>query len=339
MSRGIGRTHTAGVSRARSLLITRWTALAIGSWAVAACGAGGSDGSAVRTCEPSVAVEGRPLRIVTTVAPITDIVEQLVAGTPTEVVGVVPPGRDSHTFEPTPGTARALARADVAVMNGLDLEAPTLDLALADMRSDAIVCELGNATLPESDYLYDRTFPEAAGSPNPHLWTNPPMVADYADVLVETLVAADPAGAATYRANHAAFVASVEQLDGWVRETVSSVPADRRVLLTYHDAYAYFGREYGFEIVGAVQPSSFDEPSPRDVAELIEQIRERGIPVVFGSEAFPAPVLAQIASEGGAIYVDDLRDDVLPGEAGDPEHSWQGLIRTNVTTIADALRR
>lgn len=310
--------------------------LAIALVAVSGCSGGGA---AERTCSPSVAVDDRPLRIATTVAPITDIVGQLVAGTPTRVDGLVPAGRDSHTFEPTPGTARALARADVAVMNGLDLEVPTLDLALADMGDGTIVCELGDATLPVSEFVFDRSFPEAAGSPNPHLWTNPPMVTGYADVLVDLLVAADPVNAEVYEANHEAFVASVDELDEWVRRTVATLPAERRVLLTYHDAYAYFAHEYGFEVVGAVQPSSFDEPSPSEVAALIEQIRDRAIPVVFGSEAFPAPVLEQIATEGGAVYVDDLRDDVLPGDPGDPDHSWQGLIRTNVTTIVDALRR
>lgn len=291
-----------------------------------------------RTCTDVDAVDGEPLRIATTVAPITDIVRQLVADTPTTVVGVVPPGRDSHTFEPSPATARAVAEADVLILNGLDLEAPTLDLALANMADGSVICELGDTILPEQDHLFDRSFPEAAGSPNPHLWTNPPMVGQYADVLVALFESADPAHAATYRANLGRFLASVDDLDRWVREMTATVPVDRRVLLTYHDAFAYFAREYGWELIGAVQPSSFDEPTPQDVAELIQQVRERGVPAIFGSEIFPAPVLEQIAAEAGVEYVDDLRDDVLPGEPGDDDHSWQGLIRVNVNRIVESSR-
>ena len=89
--------------------------------------------------------------------------------------------------------------------------------------------------------------------------------------------------------------------------------------------------------MGAVQPSSFTEPTPQEVADLIGQIEERGVGAVFGSEVFPSPVLEQIAAESGATYVDDLRDDDLPGAPGDPDHSWLELMRFNYTTIVDAL--
>lgn len=115
------------------------------------------------------------------------------------------------------------------------------------------------------------------------------------------------------------------------------MPNERRLLLTYHDAYAYFAEHYGWTVVGAIQPSSFDEPSPKEIAALIGQVREKRVPAVFGSEVFPSAVLEQIGKETGARYIDVLRDDDLPGAPGEPEHSWQGLMRFNFVTMIEAL--
>jgi ABC-type Zn uptake system ZnuABC Zn-binding protein ZnuA len=271
------------------------------------------------------------------VAPITSIVASIVGDVGGEVVGVVPEGTNSHTYEPSPGVAAALADADVVFMNGLALEEPTKALALANLRDGAELCELGTTILPADDYIFDFSFPEAGGDPNPHLWTDPPMVAAYADLVRDELVALDPANRARYEANHEVFVRRVDELDAAIRDATASIPADRRLLLTYHDAYAYFAEEYGWTVVGAVQPSSFDEPTPREVASLIDQVRATGVGAIFGSEVFPSPVLQQIAAEADVRYVDDLRDDDLPGKPGDPEHSWLGLMRFNYITMIEAL--
>jgi len=122
-----------------------------------------------------------------------------------------------------------------------------------------------------------------------------------------------------------------------LRDATETVAPDRRRLLTYHDAYAYVAREYGWQVLGAIQPSSFEEPTAREVADLIDQVRASDVPVIFGSEVFPSSVLEQIAAETGATYVDDLRDDDLPGQPGEGDHSWLGLMRSNFVTIIDAL--
>src|SRR5919199_6760727 len=108
-------------------------------------------------------------------------------------------------------------------------------------------------------------------------------------------------------------------------------------LLTYHDAYAYFAQHYGWKVIGAIQVSSFDDPSPREVAALVNQIRQEKVPAIFGSEVFPSPVLAQIGRETGVRYVDTLRDDDLPGRPGQPDHSWLALMRTDFATMVAAL--
>jgi ABC-type Zn uptake system ZnuABC Zn-binding protein ZnuA len=288
-------------------------------------------------CPRREAVTGRPLRIATTVAPLTSIAANIAAGTPTVITGVVPEGTNSHTYEPPPSVAATLEQADIVFLNGLGLEDPTRKLAEANAADGAVRCELGSAVLPRDQWVFDFSFPEDGGKPNPHLWTNPPMGRQYAEVIRDSLVAADPANAATYAANFTAFAAKVDALDAAMSAASGTLTAEQRQLLTYHDAYAYFAKHYGWTVIGAIQPSSFDEPSAKEVAALIEQVRSTGVQAIFGSEVFPSSVLEQIGTETGVRYVDVLRDDDLLGEPGDPEHSWLGLMRFNYTTMVEAL--
>ena len=277
--------------------------------------------------------DGR-LRVVTTVAPLTSIAAQ-VGGDRVRVTGLVPEGVNSHTFEPPPSAAEVLSEADLIVVNGLKLEDPTAELAAENKKDDAVVVALGDRVLPRSDWIFDFSFPEKDGKPNPHLWTDPKYAVRYAEVLRDEFAAADPDGKAAYDAGLAEFTEAADALSDAMVTAGKTVP--RRDLLTYHDGYAYFARDYGWRVLGAIQPSSFDEPSPREVAALIDQVKALKVPAIFGSEVFPSPVLAQIGSAAGARYVDTLRDDDLPGRPGDPEHSWQGLMRANFTTMVEAL--
>jgi ABC-type Zn uptake system ZnuABC Zn-binding protein ZnuA len=303
---------------------------------VASCGETTENGVPSVGCELGAPVDG-VLTIATTVAPITSIVANIAGGTNTVILGIVPEGTNSHTFEPKPSDARTLETADIVFINGLVLEEPTKDLALANLKDGANICELGTEILPESDYIYDFSFPKEGGKPNPHLWTNPPMAKQYAQVVHDVLVRRDPANATTYDTNLAAFVAKVDALDAAMVTATTTVPESQRKLLTYHDAYAYFAVHYGYTVIGAIQPSSFDEPTPKEIANLITQVRESGVKAVFGSEVFPSPIMEQIGAETGVRYVDVLRDDDLIGEPGDAEHSWLGLMRFNYVTMVEAL--
>jgi ABC-type Zn uptake system ZnuABC Zn-binding protein ZnuA len=303
---------------------------------VASCGETTENGVPAVGCDLGAPVDG-VLTIATTVAPITSIVANIAGETNTVISGIVPEGTNSHTFEPKPSDAKTLETADIVFINGLVLEEPTKDLALANLKNGAIICELGTEILPESDYIYDFSFPKEGGKPNPHLWTNPPMAKQYAQVVHDVLVRRDPANAATYESNLAAFVAKVDALDAAMVTATATVPETQRKLLTYHDAYAYFAVHYGYTVIGAIQPSSFDEPTPKEIANLITQVRESGVKAVFGSEVFPSPIMEQIGAETGVRYVDVLRDDDLIGEPGDAEHSWLGLMRFNYVTMVEAL--
>jgi ABC-type Zn uptake system ZnuABC Zn-binding protein ZnuA len=115
------------------------------------------------------------------------------------------------------------------------------------------------------------------------------------------------------------------------------MPARNRALLTYHDAYAYLSVHYGWRVIGAVQVSSFEDPSPKEIARLIDQVRRERVPAIFGSEVFPSSVLGQIARETGVRYVAELRDDDLPGAPGDGGHSYLGLMRFDLVTMVGSL--
>ena len=282
--------------------------------------------------------EGREalVRAVTTVSPITNIVQNI-GGDRVHVTGIVPEGTNSHTFEPAPSDAQAFSEADVVFMNGLHLEEPTRDLADANVPTGTPVVSLGERTISPDEYIYDFSFPESDGDPNPHLWTNPPHAKRYAEIVKQELSSIDPTHAGSYARNYEAFSARIDRLDELVRDVTATVPPGNRVLLTYHDSFPYFAREYGWTIIGAIQPADFADQTPQEIAGLIDQIRARGIPAIFGSEVFPSPVLQQIADETGARYVDELRDDDLPGEAGDPEHSYLGLMVFDFRTFMGAL--
>jgi len=276
------------------------------------------------------------LRVVTTVSPITNIAQN-VGGDRVSITGVVPEGENSHEFEPSPSDARFMAEADIVFINGLHLEQPTLELADANVRDGVKIVRLGDRSITPAQYIYDFSFPKESGDPNPHLWTNPPYAKRFAEIIRSELSALDPDGGATYTRNYEAFAARIDALDAAVRTATATVPPGNRKLLTYHDSFPYFAREYGWTIVGAIQPSDFAEPSAREVADLIEQIRDEKVPAIFGSEVFPSPVLEQIAKETGARYVDDLRDDDLPGNTGDREHSYLGLMVFDYRTFIGAL--
>lgn len=276
------------------------------------------------------------LDVATTVAPISSIVRN-VAGDRVNVRGVVPDGVNSHTFEPAPSDAVILSEADILIMNGLYLEEPTLELAEATMADGTEILKLADLTITEEEWAFDFSFPEDGGHPNPHLWINVPYALNYAVLAQAKLAELVPDQADYFAENLTRYTDVLNRLDAAIMEGVQTIPEQNRKLLTYHDSYAYFARRYGMTVIGAAQPSDFSEPSASEVAGLIDQIREEQIPAVFGSEVFPSDVLEQIASETGATYVDELRDDDPPGEPGSPEHTYVGMMLKNMSLMIPAL--
>ncbi len=289
----------------------------------------------VTACSETAAPPTDEPVIVTTVSPITDLVGEVVCDA-ARVEGLVPEGVNSHTFEPRPSDAQTLSSASMFIANGLNLELPSIELAAANLPEGAVLLELGPLVLDENEWIFDFSFPRSEGDPNPHIWTDPTLAIEMVDQALmasSRVLEADESLAE----NADRLKARLRALDEAIRAATATVPEDNRKLLTYHDSFPYFARTYGWTVVGAIQPSDFSEPSAREVAELIDQIRAESVPAIFGSEVFPSPVLESIAAETGAVYVDDLRDDDLPGEPGDPNHSYLGLMVENLRTMVTAL--
>lgn len=280
--------------------------------------------------------DGFRLQVVTTVAPITSIVANI-AGDRADVHGIIPEGQDSHTYEPKPSVAALMSKADIVFVNGLKLEDPTKQIARQHVSKDGQIVELGTLTLSPAEYIYDDSFPKSGGKPNPHLWTDPPMAKCYAAIAASTLAAADPSNAEYYQRNFARYGAKIDVLDQLMTDATATVPAQNRKLLTYHDAYAYFATHYGWKVIGAIQVSSFEDPTPREVTAMVKQIKAEKVPAIFGSEVFPSPVLRQLATETGVKYIDKLRDDDLPDAPGSADHSFLGLLKFDFATMIDAL--
>ena len=288
----------------------------------AGCGGGGN--------------EGGKLKVVTTVSPITSIVENI-GGNRIMLEGVVPEGVNSHIFEPQPSLAKLMADADLIIANGLFLEEPTLKLAEANKKEDTSILLLGDMAITREQWQFDFSFPESEGHPNPHLWPDPNLGLKYAELTQEQLASLDQDNADYYKQNLEAFRQRINAMDAAIRQSVATIPPENRLLVTYHDSWAYFALSYGMEVIGAVQPSDFAEPSAREVAEIIDQVKELRLPAVFGSEEFPSDVLETIAREGNTTFVDQLADDDLPGAPGNPDHSYLGLMRQNMRIMIPAL--
>ncbi|MBA2747328.1 MAG: zinc ABC transporter substrate-binding protein, partial [Tatlockia sp.] len=282
------------------------------------------------------------LLVVTTVAPLTNIVSNI-AGDRVQVRGIIPEGTDSHTFEPRPSDADLLSKADLILVNGLSLEAPTQKLANSSKQQDTKIYQLGDQTITEAQWLFDFSFPKEKGEPNPHLWVNPKYAEAYAKLAAQHLTELDPEGKEYYATNLKNYLQRLNELDKVTREVVASIPPQNRKLLTYHDSWAYWAREYGFEVIGAIQPSDFNEPSAQDITKLIDQIRQTKVPAVFGSEVYPSKVVEQLAREA-KVKTANTSDDDLPGDGSadalentNTQHTYIGMMADNLRILASNL--
>ena len=197
------------------------TILALMIAASTACG--GSEGN------------GGKLKVVTTVSPITSIVENI-GGDRIQLEGVVPEGVNSHIFEPQPSLARLLSDADLIIANGLLLEEPTIELAEANKKDETPILLLGDQAITRDQWQFDFSFPESGGNPNPHLWPDPNLGLKYAELAERQLAQLDPDNAEYYEENLVAFRERIETMDAAIRTAVATIPAENRMLVTYHDS-------------------------------------------------------------------------------------------------------
>jgi ABC-type Zn uptake system ZnuABC Zn-binding protein ZnuA len=275
------------------------------------------------------------LRVVTTVAPVTDLVRQ-VGGDVIHLHSLVPAGVSSHTFHPTPGDVQYLAQADLVILNGLNLEAGVEKLWRCCGNPRAMLLKLADQTVPQDEWITASAV-AAQGTANPHLWVDVDYARRYVELIRDRLCALDPAHAERYRDHAARTLDTLTHLDRCIARVIATIPAEQRLLVTYHDAWPYFARRYGLTVVKVVQPSNFAEPSPREVARVVDLLRQSQVPAIFSSEIFPSAVPEKIAREAGVPRVEVLYDEILPGAVGESQHSYQGMMQRNVTTIVAAL--
>jgi len=265
------------------------------------------------------------LRVVTTTTVLADIVAS-VGGRRTSVRSIVPAGVGPEDYEPKPDDARSLADAQLIVSNGVGLD-DFLNRLLSSGGGSAARVVLGEG-LPAI---------EVDGEPNPHFWLDPTIVrTGYLPKIVAALTAAAPGDRAFFEANAAAFGRQLDALDAELQAQVATVPAPDRKLVTFHDAFPYFARHFGFELVGVVVANVGQEPNASELAKLVDLVRATGARAVF-SEAQFNPKLAQtLADEAGVRrVVTTLYNDAL-GPA--PADTYPGMMRWNVQQIVEALR-
>lgn len=292
---------------------------------LAACGpaAGGGDGR---------------LNVVATTGQIGDAV-RFIGGDAVEATSLLGPGIDPHTYVATEGDLRTFQAADVIFYNGLHLEAQ-LERVLTQIgeRSDTTVVALGDG-LDEARLL---SWEPAAGFPHdPHVWNDVQLWKGVVEQIGATLAAEDPANAEQYRSNTQSYLAQLDELDAYIKGQAAGIPAERRVIVTAHDAFGYFARAYGFEVEAIQGISTEAEAGTADIQAIAQIVLEREVPAIFVEstisprtiEAVQAAVRAagHEVAVGGELYSDAL------GAADSPAGTYIGMMRSNIDTLVRAL--
>jgi manganese/zinc/iron transport system substrate-binding protein len=252
------------------------------------------------------------------------------------VEGLMGPGVDPHLYKASAGDVRQLAEAELVFYNGLHLEA-AMGEVLEEMDrwkpTQAVTDSISRSAL--------RAPPEFKGNYDPHVWFDVRLWQRTIPAIVAALGEQDPGNSGEYQARGAPYARELAALDAWVRQRVSVLPPERRVLVTAHDAFNYFGRAYGFEVKGLQGISTASEAGTADVQRLADEIARRRIPAIFVEtsisrrtvEALQAAVRARgfDVRIGGSLFSDAM------GDAGTPEGTYPGMVRHNVNTIVGAL--
>lgn len=274
--------------------------------------------------------------IVATVGMVEDAVRR-VAGDRAEVIGLMGPGVDPHLYKPTRSDVQRMMRADVIFYNGLLLEGKMTDALIRAATSGKKVYPV--TELLDEQYLLE---PEAfAGHFDPHVWMDPSAWVRTVDVIRDRLIEFDPEGADAYRANAAEYAGEIGALDAYADGVLASVPEGQRVLVTAHDAFNYFGRRYGFEVVGIQGISTESEAGVQDIERLVSLLVDRKIGAVFVestvSERNVRALISGAQARGHEVAVGGSLFSDAMGDAGTYEGTYIGMIDHNVTTIARSL--
>jgi manganese/zinc/iron transport system substrate-binding protein len=285
-------------------------------------------------CGSSDARRDGTIRVVATTGMVADAAER-VGGERVSVRALMGPGIDPHLYKASEGDLRRIESADVILYNGLHLEAKMADVLEEIGKSGRVTRAVAEAIPP------GRLLRVSETQVDPHVWFDVGLWKHAVLAVSDTLAEVDPEHAAVYRANAAAYAAELDELDAWVSGQAERIPADKRVLITAHDAFGYFGAAYGFEVRGLQGISTVSEAGTRDVAELADFIVERRIPVVF-VESSVSPrtiqaVRAAVEAQGFDVRIGESLFSDAMGDEGTPEGTYPGMVRHNVRAIVAGL--
>ncbi len=284
---------------------------------------------------PDTAAGRGALDVVASTSYLSDIAQN-VAGDRFEVRSLVPLGTDPHAFDPAPSDLRDVAGADLLIINGGGLEGSLLD-TLENAGGDATVVDASAGLVSRTPQAGEPAL--ADGGADPHFWLDPVLAKTYVANIRDAFIAADPAGAAEYEANAAAYQRQLGELDAWIRAQVATIPEADRKLVMNHASHGYFADRYGLKIVGTVLPgASTDEtPTARQLTDLVRAIESSGAHAIF-VEIDENPDLArQIAAETGVTVVTDLLDHSLT-EPGGAAPTYIDMLKYDTRLIVEALR-
>jgi ABC-type Zn uptake system ZnuABC Zn-binding protein ZnuA len=291
----------------------------------AACGA-------APAVAPSAAAPGAgaTITVVTTMSILADLVRQ-VGGARVAAENIIPLGAGPEDYQPTPADAQKIAAAAIVFYNGHGLE-DWLGSLLAS------AAKPGQPQIAVSDGLPALDIGSADfKSGNPHFWMSAALGVRYVERIRDGLIGVDPAGKDTYTNNAASYIRQLLDLNAELKRQAESIPAAQRKIVTNHDAFPYFAREYGLTIVGDVLGNPASEPSAGDLAALVQRIKAEQVKAVFTEAQFSPKLARTIADEAGVKVVANLYTDTL-GEAGSGINSYVDLLRYDMQEIVEALR-
>jgi len=272
------------------------------------------------------------LQVETTIGMVADLVRQ-VGGERVEVGQLMGPGVDPHLYKTTSADAARLGRADVIFYSGLMLEGRMSDLFLKLARRGVNSYPV-TETIPEGSLLEPEEF---EGHWDPHAWFDVELWAMTIPAIVNGLGEADPEGRVLYEANGRALEERLAALHRWCIEQANLIPEEQRILITSHDAYNYFGKKYGFKVVGLQGVSTVSEAALADMASLVDFIKKQGVKAIFVETSVNPEAIKRVATDAGVKVGGELSSDSL-GKPGTETGTYIGMIRHNTTTMVEALK-
>ena len=272
-------------------------------------------------------------QVITTTSIFADLAK-MALGDAAHIESIIPAGADVHTFEPSPSDVEKIQSADLIIANGLGLDSWIQSLIDAAGKGEADTLLLGEGLDQESGWVY-LSNAETPGTFDPHIWLDPKGAALYVQRIADHVSRNAPDLAQRIAATSADGITKINAIDADLAVDFAAIDPDQRKIVTMHDAFGYFARAYGIEIVGVAVASPGQDPSAQEIRALIDAIREAGVTALFSEVQLPSKVLDQIAAETGATVLQDLYSDAL---GASPADSYLGVMRTNADAILGALR-